>query len=112
MAPASSERYAGVLFEVIIMQESWNIIPSHLIPIPNYDGYFFDAEACQLYSIKVSGTLTPLKRLRGIQLNYRWLPARFNVSRRGRKGYLPIDYLYKLAAKERTQYTVPMEKPL
>lgn len=89
------------------MLQSHNIIPSHLIAVPNYDGYFFCSETDTLYSLKVTGTLTPLTRLKAVQLGYRYFPARFNVSRNGKKSYLSVAKLRKLA---RTDYTVPFER--
>lgn len=82
-----------------------NTIPAHLIAIPGYDGYFYDREKEQLYSLKVTGTLKALtyqreKTVRGIGHFH----AGFNVSRGGRKTVLSRAFLNKVS---RQDYEVP-----
>lgn len=87
------------------MAISNNIIPSHLIAVPNYPGYFFDKEKRELYSMKVTGTLTRLKYRLGRQVGYNYHPPGFQVSRNGKSRLLMIDYLMKL---EQQEYCVPI----
>lgn len=87
------------------MATSNNIIPTHLIAVPDYPGYFFDREKREMYSLKVTGTLTRLKYQLGRQVGYNYYPAGFQLSKGGRQRRITLAYLMKLEQKE---YCVPL----
>lgn len=91
------------------MAVSNNIIPDHFIAVPKYHGYFWDPQTEKLYSLKVTGTLTPLAFQKEVNLGFNFYPAGFRVSVGGRKRVLPLTFLRKLT---RHEYEVPVNDPL
>lgn len=86
---------------------SFNTIPSELIQVPNYDVYFWHPIEEQLYSIKVTGTLRPIKFSRERYVGgIGTIRAGFAVSRKGRKSILSKEGLRKLSPHK---YEVPYE---
>lgn len=81
------------------MLESWNIIPSHFIPVPTWPGYFFDPETDGLYSIKVSGTLRRLKFQPGKQVGVNYFPPRYTVSKNGKSKFISARILAETCKK-------------
>lgn len=82
-----------------------NTIPSELIAVPGYHGYFWHPTEQVVYSIKVDGILKPLAKTRGwSHPKFGWLAPGFQLSRRGRKRHVSIDFLKKLTP---TDYQVP-----
>ena len=69
-----------------------------------YPGYFWDFENKRLYSIKISGELTPLKLQKG---GYYYpgigkIPPHYNVSYKGFRRMYTLDYLNGLPELKRT----------
>ncbi|WEM34430.1 hypothetical protein [Xanthomonas phage X1] len=87
---------------------SMNTIPTELIAVPNYDGYFWHPGEEQLYSLKVTGTLKPMKYhgARYVPKLYRQIPASYSVSRAGKKSILTKETLRKITQQK---YEVPYE---
>lgn len=90
------------------MTESNNTIPTDLIAVPKYDGYFWCPTDKTVYSLKVTGTLTPLAFQRGRHIpGGHYAEAGFAISIGGRKRRLTMDYLNKLSP---TTYQVPIRR--
>lgn len=62
-----------------------------------YPGYFWNIADKQLYSIKVTGVLRPLKRCKPCFYNHGF--DGYQISVNGRKRYLHTEYLSKLTPK-------------
>lgn len=81
-----------------------NIIPSELIAIPDYDGYFWHPQKRCVYSLKREGVLKRLKRTTGIYAtNIRNKPG-YQLCKNGKKKLVPAYLLQKLTPKD---YMVP-----
>lgn len=79
--------------------------PEYLKPL-KFPGYFWHTLEKQLYSIKISGELKPLKLSKGYGNPWRgeYYPPSYQISHRGRRYYLYPDNMDKYLAK--TPYTV------
>jgi hypothetical protein len=64
-----------------------------------YPGYFWHTEEKKLYSIKMSGELSELKKVFPNYFNHLPMPG-YTVSFKGRRKYLSIDYLNKLTLED------------
>jgi hypothetical protein len=84
-----------------------NTLPSELIAVPKFHGYFWNPTQQVLYSIKVGGFLRPLALSQPfyIKPGYR-LETGFSVSRNGKKRRLSLEYLRTLLPND---YQVPYE---
>lgn len=75
------------------------IIPQVVLPpqfiATKYPGYFWNDQTKKLYSVKVSGTLKPLKCQKPNKWNH-FDQIGYNVSVEGRKRFLMLDYLMLL----------------
>jgi hypothetical protein len=70
-----------------------------------YPGYFWNTKDQQLYSIKVSGILRPLKFQRANQYNHG--VAGYQISVNGRKKHIPVDLLKK--CKKPSDSVIPVQ---
>lgn len=85
-----------------------NTLPSELIAVPKFHGYFWNPTEQKLYSIKVGGVLRPMTfnpsvylRQHGLQLE-----AGYSVSRNGKKIRLTLEHLRSLLPHD---YKVPYQ---
>lgn len=62
-----------------------------------YPGYFWNLKDSQLYSLKVSGVLRPLKRTYPTEWNQ--FKTGYKISVNGQRKFLDILYLKKLVTK-------------
>lgn len=85
-----------------------NTLPSELIAVPGYHGYFWHPTEKILYSIKVDGVLKPLKFNPSYSNNRLGVhvEAGFAVSRKGRRKRLTLFELKKLIPHN---YQVPYQ---
>lgn len=71
-------------------------LPKEYVPL-KYDGYFWNITDCQLYSVKVTGMLKPLKKSRlwqdGMHVSN---VIGYNISVAGRKRFVSVSDLVKL----------------
>ena len=67
--------------------------PDGFIALKRYPGYFWNPHEKRLYSIKVSGILTPLKVNRGFHHPKwtRYIGPHYQISNRGQRRYIPLD---------------------
>jgi hypothetical protein len=59
-----------------------------------YPGYFWNLTDGQLYSVKVTGALKPLAKMRPNHFNH--FRTGYQISVRGQKRFMEIEYLKKL----------------
>jgi hypothetical protein len=64
-------------------------------------GYFWSIDEQWLYSLKAAGELRPMKLLRPNRWNYLPEPG-FQVSHRGRRGYMLVSQLERLQVEPAT----------
>jgi hypothetical protein len=83
-----------------------NTLPSELIAVPGYHGYFWHPQEEVVYSLKMGGTLRPLKLAHAVRYAHYFFPTGFNVCRDGRRRRLDLDWLRKLRPHP---YKVPYE---
>jgi len=83
-----------------------NTLPSELIALPSYHGYFWHPTKLQLYSLKVTGTLKPLTRKKSGYYQGVYFPSGYYVSKGGRRRFFSIDDLKRLTKHD---YQVPYE---
>jgi hypothetical protein len=81
-----------------------NTIPSELIAVPGFHGYFWHPQEEVLYSLKITGQLRPLKKSKSYWYGYNHFPEGFNVSRNGKSKRLELDQLRRLTP---SSYKVP-----
>lgn len=82
--------------------------PKNFVAIKGYPGYFWNVEEDHLYSIKISGILTPLKeqnvgsyliaRFGGFTPNERY----YNISQDGRSRILTVAKINRIIEKDHT----------
>ncbi len=70
-----------------------------------YPGYFWNTKDQQLYSIKVTGVLRPLKYQKGNRYNH-YVPG-YSISVNGEKKHIPINMLKK--CKKPTDSVIPVQ---
>ena len=68
-----------------------------------YPGYFWNTKTKQLYSVKVTGILTPIKFSKGGQFGWRNILPGYRVSVKGVRRLLRLEYLNSLVQKETTE---------
>lgn len=83
------------------------VLPSGFVQLDHLPGYYWHVEQKKLYSVKVSGVLTPLKLrkafsgfVRGTRVE---TPAGYAVSKQGRRRFVSLEYLEKLQVPAQTQ---------
>lgn len=67
-----------------------------------YPGYFWNKKEQQLYSMKVSGVLKPLKYQRSFRTIYKTLPAGYSISYRGRRFRIAVEHIDGFLVKDST----------
>jgi hypothetical protein len=66
------------------------------VSIKNYPGYFWSVTEQQLYTLKVSGVLRPMKPHKGWKSYYTCVPPGYQVSKDGRRRHLALSDLKEL----------------
>lgn len=83
------------------------VLPSGFVQLDHLPGYYWHVEQKKLYSVKISGVLTPLKLrkaffgfVRGRRVEH---PAGYTVSQKGRRRLVSLEYLEKLQVPDQPQ---------
>jgi hypothetical protein len=86
----------------VVEDATVNTIPSELIAVPNYHGYYWHPGEGVVYSMKVDGILKPLKKKKAFGEH----PSGYPLSRKGKSSTKPLEFFRRLTPQD---YKVPYQ---